>query len=112
VDSANKKIITMSFVALAFIIWLIAGVLLDTLAATFGFVRRATDSDLVRHGVPVGLAMLTFAILQFNPSILTWADEVVVEIKKVVWPSRRDTSAMTTVVCIMLIFFGCRAWNF
>ena len=60
------------------------------------------DSDLVRHGVPVVFGLIVFAVFQFNPRVLAWGDEVVVEIRKVVWPSRKDTTAMTIVVLIMV----------
>ena len=41
--------------------------------------------------------------MQFNKNVTKWADEVVLETSKVVWPTRKDTTAMTVVVCVMLI---------
>ena len=41
--------------------------------------------------------------LQFNKNILVWADEVIAEIKKVVWPPTKDTRGMTIVVVIMVL---------
>ena len=63
---------------------------------------RLADSDTVRHGLPVVVGLLVFLVLQFNPKVKNWADEVVTEIRKVVWPSRKDTTAMTIVVLVMV----------
>ena len=44
-----------------------------------------------------------FLMLQFNEKVLVWGDEVVVEIKKVVWPSQKDVTTTTTAVIIMVV---------
>ena len=105
-DKSNKKIMTVSFVVVGFIVAIVMDVLLDSLAATIGAVARFRSMDLIAHGLPVAAGLITFACLQFNSKVLAWSDEVVVEIRKVVWPSRRDTSAMTIVTCVMLIISG------
>lgn len=102
----TKKIMTMSFLGCAIVAWITIGVLLEALSATFGVVARLHDQDLFRHGVPFLVAFATFAALQFNSKVTTYTEEVVNELKKVVWPSRPETSAMTVVVCIMLIISG------
>ena len=101
-EKDNSKIITVSFVAASFLAAVTTSILLETAAASFGFVAQLYAQDGIRHGVPVTVALVTFAVLQFNKKTVIWADEVVLEIRKVVWPSRRDTTAMTVVVCIML----------
>ena len=98
----NNKIITISFLIAAFLAAVVVNVLVETLAASSGFVARLYAQELFRHVLPVVFGIATFGILQFNKKTLTWANEVVLEIRKVVWPSRRDTSAMTSVVCVML----------
>lgn len=102
-DKANQKILTLSFAIVGALSGLTVSVLFKSLASAFGFFARASDSDLVRHGVPVFVGFAIFFALQFNKNVLSWGDEVVVEIKKVVWPSRKDTTAMTIVVCIMVL---------
>lgn len=101
-EKDNSKIIMVSFVAAAFLAAITTNILLETAAASFGFAARLYSQDIVRHGLPIVVALATFAILQFNKKIQVWADEVVLEARKVVWPSRRDTTAMTVVVCVML----------
>lgn len=102
-DNKNSKIILVSFVLAGVLSGFTLQLLIKSFSQAFGFVARFAGSDLVRHGVPVAFGLAVFALLQFNPRILTWADEVVVEIKKVVWPSRKDTTAMTIVVIIMVM---------
>lgn len=102
----NSKIMTVSFVAVAFIVGIVVSVLLDTLQGVSGLIVRLNSIEAFRHGVPVASGILTFLLLQFNPKVRTWADECIIEVKKVVWPSRKDTVAMTTVVCVMLLIAG------
>lgn len=102
-DNTNSKIITVSFVVISALIGFTVGLLIDVFAGSFGAVARVTDSDMVRHGVPVVVGVLLFAYLQFQQKNVIWADEVVTEIRKIVWPSGRDTKFMTIVVCVMVL---------
>ena len=102
-EASRRKILTFSFVVAGFVVGLVVSVLLDTAIGSSGLVARYASGDLVRHGLPVLLGLTSFGILQFNGRIQLWADESLVELSKVVWPSPRDTRNMTIVVCIMLI---------
>lgn len=105
-DNNNKKIITVSFLIAGALVAFVLGLLMDAFAGSFIAVARVVSNDFVRHVLPVIIGIITFAILQFNPKTVKFADEVVTELKKVVWPSQRDTIAMTIVVCIMLVLSG------
>ncbi len=102
-EQTNKKILTLAFAAAAFLAGFVVSLTFDALAGTFGAVARIHSNEMIGHGLPVAVGFVTFAILQFNAAIGVWADEVLVELRKVVWPSRRDTLAMATVVCVMLL---------
>lgn len=101
-DNTTSKILTLSFAIVGALMGLTIHLLIKAFSGAFGIVARMTDADIVRHGVPVAVGFIVFAILQFNPKILTWGEEVVVEVKKVVWPTRKDTTAMTIVVLVMV----------
>jgi preprotein translocase subunit SecE len=101
-ENTNAKILTLSFAISAAITGFTVHLLIKAFSGAFGVVARLADSDMVRHGVPVVTALVLFAILQFNKKILTWGDEVVVELRKVVFPSRKDTISMTIVVLVMV----------
>lgn len=105
-EKQNRKFITVAFVILAGVVAIVMGVILDSLAASFGVVARYRAMDIVAHGVPVGSALLTFVLLQFNKKVLEWADGVVLEVRKVVWPTKKDTISTTTVCCVMLLVSG------
>lgn len=102
-DKTNQKILTLSFVVFSIIISVSVGLLLKTLAGSFGVVARLHDVDFVKHGLPVALGIILFASLQFNKNVLAWGEDVALEIRKVVWPSRKDTTAMTIVVVVMVL---------
>lgn len=102
-DKTNSKVLTMSFALFAALIGFTLHLLIKILAGAFGVVARMADSDVVRHGVPVAVGLALFAFLQFSPKTLTWGEEVVVEIRKVVWPGSKDVTAMTIVVVIFVI---------
>jgi preprotein translocase subunit SecE len=105
-ETTNSKIITLAFVAFGALAAITVQVLFESLAVSFGPVARLHNSEALRHGLPLVVAIITFAILQFTPKIHLWADESVGEVRKVVWPSRRDTIAMTMVCCIMVVLAG------
>jgi preprotein translocase subunit SecE len=102
-DKTNQKILTLSFVTLSILIAVSLSLLMKTFAGTFGVVARLHDIDFVKHGLPVVVGLALFASLQFNKKVLAWGDDVALEIRKVVWPSRKDTTAMTIVVIVMVL---------
>lgn len=103
---SSHKIITVSFVLAGFIAAIVVEVLFNAMAGTLGAAAALRSQEALRHGLPIGVGLLTFALLQFNSGVRAWADEVVLEVSKVVWPARKDTMGMTVVVCIMLIVAG------
>ena len=102
-DKTNSKILTLSFALFAGLSGLTISLLIKSFSGAFGIVAKLADSDLVRHGVPVAVALAIFLVLQFNSKILAWGDDVVLEIRKVVWPSQKDLTAMTIVVVVMVL---------
>jgi len=102
-DNLNKKILTVSFAIAGALTAFVLSMLIQTFAGIFAWMARLSGQDLFRHGLPLAAGFGLFLFLQFNPRVLAWADEVVSEIRKVVWPSRKDTTAMTVVVCVMVL---------
>ena len=102
-ENTNKKIITFSFILTGFVSFWITRVLFQSLAVTFGSVGKYWSITGFQHGFPVAVGFLIFCLLQFNKNIQIWSDEVVSETLKVVWPTKKDTTAMTIVCCVMLL---------
>lgn len=105
-EKSNDSIVNFAFVVAGFLAFFIAGVLLDIAANTFGSIASLRNQPLVQHGFPVVAGVATFLILFLNKNMRTVADEAVTEARKVVWPSRKDTWAMTMVVCVMVVIAG------
>lgn len=104
-EKTNSKILTISFAVAAILAGLTISLLIKAFAGAFGIVARFADSDVVRHGLPVAVGFLVFAVLQFNPKVLAWGEDVVSEVRKVVWPSRKDTTAMT-IACVVMVLIS------
>lgn len=102
-DKTNSKIVTLSFLGFSILIGITISTLLKVFSGAFGPIAKAMEFDLFKHGLPVGTALILFLSLQFNKNILSWADEVIAEIKKVVWPPVKDTRGMTIVVVVMVL---------
>lgn len=105
-EQNNKKIMSLAFGITAVMSGYLTNTILEILAAASGTIARLIQNEAVQHGVPVGVGILIFSVLQFNPKILGWADEVISEIRKIVWRSSKEVSALTFVVCIMLLICG------
>ncbi len=106
-ENTNSKILLISYLVIGLITAIVMNVFIDTMSAiATGSFSRILSSDAVKHGLPIAMGAIAFFILQFNKTVNQFAEEVVIEIRRVVWPSRKDTMSMTTVVCIMLIISG------
>jgi len=105
-NNDNKKILTMAFLIAGALVTLVIELFIDALASFIPTIARLFGTDTLRHGLPVVLGIITFFWLQLSPRVVKFCDEVVTELKKIVWPSRKDTVAMTMVVCLMLVISG------
>lgn len=105
-DQTNKKVITVGFLAAGALTAYVVSVIIQLLQASISFFARLAENDLFTHGLPVGVGILVFLFLQFNPKTVKWAEEVVTEIRKMVWRTMKDTTAVTIAVCIMVIISG------
>lgn len=110
-EKSYNKIIAVSFVMAAFLCGYVTSVLIKVLSA-WGTFARVAYSPWVVHGVPVTVGLLFFFYMIFTPKIRNWAGEVALEISKVVWPSIKDTRALTLVVCIIVLISALIFWVF
>ncbi len=106
VKEENLKIVGLSFVTCAFLAGITVKTVFELLAASFGVFAGFYSMDLLRHGIPMGTGILAFASLQFRHAPRQLADEVVTEVRKVVWPSKKELYSMTSVVCLILLVSG------
>ena len=106
IKSENFKIVTVSFVALAFLAGFTVKILFEALAASAGFFAAFYSQDIFRHGAPFAAGLSLFVFLQVHKGARSLADETATEVKKMVWPSKKELSAMSFVVCLILLLSG------
>jgi preprotein translocase subunit SecE len=97
-----SKVLTLSFAIAGGIAGITLSLLLKALSGAFGTVAIWMGYDLFRHGLPVAFGFLVFIALQFNPRALGWGYEVIIELKRVVWPTQKDVVTMTWAVFVMV----------
>lgn len=104
--ATTNKIMTFSFLLLAALIFWTVGVLLDTASDSFAIMANLKANAVIKHGFPLACGVAAFVWLQFSQKNKDFADEVITETSKVVWPTFRDVKGMTIAVSIMLIVSG------
>ena len=102
----NLKIVTVSFIILSFLAGFIARVIFETLSVAVGFFANFYSMDIFRHGVPILAGLGAFAFFQLNKNYQKLADEVVTEVRKVVWIGKKELYSMTILVSVILIVSG------
>lgn len=102
-EKTYNKIIAVSFVMAAVFIGYVVSVFINVLSNLWGTFARLANSPAVVHGVPVAVGAICFFYMILNPKVKAWAGEVALEISKVVWPSVKDTRALTIVVCVIIL---------
>ncbi|MBC6415802.1 MAG: preprotein translocase subunit SecE [Bdellovibrionales bacterium] len=102
----NLKIVTVSFVLISFCIAFVARVVFEILSVAFGFFANFYGMDIFRHGVPISFGVGSFLFFQLSPSYKKLADEVVTEVRKVVWVGKKELYSMTLLVSVILIVSG------
>ncbi len=111
-DKTYNKLITVSFVIAAFLVGWMVSVLMKILSNTWGVFARLAGDPKVLHGTPVVIALAFFVYLIASKSTKAWAGDVVAEIGKVVWPSIKDTKALTIVVSFIILISAVIFWIF
>ena len=106
IKSENLKIVTVSFILLSFLMAFTVRVIFETLSVPFGFFANLYSQDLFRHGIPILSGVGTFLLLQLRASYKKLSDEVVTEVRKVVWVGKKELYSMTTLVSVILIVSG------
>lgn len=106
VKPENLKIVAVSFIILSFLSAFVVKVIFETLSVAFGFFANYYSMDIFRHGVPILAGVVAFLVFQLHKPYKKLADEVVTEVRKVVWAGKKELYSMTVLVCVILIFSG------
>ncbi|MGH1467685.1 MAG: preprotein translocase subunit SecE [Bdellovibrionales bacterium] len=104
--ATTNKIMTFTFLLGAALVFWTVGVLFETASDSFAVMANLKAQPVIRHGFPLLCGLGMFAWLQLSAKNRAFADEVITETSKVVWPTFRDVKGMTVAVTIMLIISG------
>jgi preprotein translocase subunit SecE len=100
----NRKIIIASYVATGMVFWFLTRQGLQALVTGSYSIRKLPSIGIIREFLPVVVGLAAFAFLMLNSKVNNFLDEVVVELKKVTWPSREDVVKSTIVVLGCVLF--------
>lgn len=102
-DKSLNKIMFFAFVCAGFMAGYVLSVFIDIATNSSGAAARLFSSQGLKQGLPLITGIGLFMILSLTPSVKLWATEVISEIGKIVWPSRRDTTSMTIAVTMIIL---------
>ena len=94
---------------------LVAGISIALiLGSLIGYYGLATQPMMIRWGVLIGGIAIALGLVAFTPTgkhFLAYAKDSVNEVKKVVWPSRKETTQMTLIVFAFVIVMAIFLWS-
>jgi preprotein translocase subunit SecE len=94
---------------------LVAGISLALiLGSLIGYYGLATQPMIVRLSVLIGGIVIALGLVAVTPTgkrFLAYAKDSVNEVKKVVWPSRKETTQMTLIVFAFVVVMAIFLWS-
>jgi preprotein translocase subunit SecE len=84
------------------------------LASLIGYYGLATQPTMIRLGVLIGGLAIAIGLVAVTPNgkrFISYAKDSVNEVKKVVWPSRKETTQMTLVVFAFVVVMAIFLWG-
>ena len=94
---------------------LVAGISIALiLLSLIGYYGLATQPMMIRLGVLLGGIAIAVGLVAVTPSgkrFLAYAKDSVTEVKKVVWPSRKESTQMTLIVFAFVVVMAIFLWS-
>ena len=84
------------------------------LVSLVGYYGLATQPMMIRLGVLLGGIAIAVGLVAVTPSgkrFLAYAKDSVTEVKKVVWPSRKESTQMTLIVFAFVVVMAIFLWS-
>ena len=102
----RKRWVNASFLAVSALVYYICSNFFGFLVAKFDLETRFADADLAASGLAGLIGVSIFVYLLRNVKSQVFMDEVVLELSRVTWPTRQETTKATIVVVIMVLIAG------
>jgi preprotein translocase subunit SecE len=94
---------------------LVAGISIALiLGSLIGYYGLATQPLMIRLGVLIGGIAIAVGLVAATPTgkrFIAYAKDSVNEVKKVVWPSRKETTQMTLIVFAFVVVMAIFLWS-
>jgi preprotein translocase subunit SecE len=94
---------------------LVAGISIALiLVSLIGYYGLATQPMMIRLSVLLGGIAIAVGLVAITPSgkrFLAYAKDSVTEVKKVVWPSRKESTQMTLIVFAFVVVMAIFLWS-
>ena len=98
----SRKAVSLIYLACGFISWMLFREIVETIWVV---ARIPTPEGWIVAPPDVIAAVVgiaTFIILYKNARVVTFTNEVITELTKVVWPNRKETALSTVVVSVLI----------
>jgi len=105
-ENQHQKWVTLSYLAVAALLAFLALHLGQKLVGAYDLEARVRNAELILRGLSVLAGVVLFFALYRSESATQFMSEVVVELSRVTWPTRKETSAATILVIIMVVLSG------
>ena len=102
----NKKLISIVFLSASAIVWYLFTAIVERVAVYIGLFNDASWQGILLKIIPIVIAIITFIILSKLNVSKEYVNNVLVEVKKVVWPKKQETIGATVVVVIFVLLSG------
>ena len=103
---SNKRLVLTVFLSAGVLTWIILESLTRQIAASFRLATRFPGAEVGIVVLPVLLAATLSIFLMRNARTSEFMNEVVVELKKVSWPQRKELYATTVVAIVFMLIAG------
>jgi len=94
---------------------LVAGISIALiLGSLIGYYGLASQPMMIRLGVLIGGIAIALGLVAVTPTgkrFIAYAKDSVNEVKKVVWPSRKETTQMTLIVFAFVVVMAIFLWS-
>jgi preprotein translocase subunit SecE len=109
--TSNRKFISLIFLACGFLCWLLFREVFETVWALARFPVPVNFMVKPWDMIAIVAGVVVFIVLYRNTQVVTFTNEVISELSKVVWPARKETALSTVVVTVLvgicsIILFG------
>jgi preprotein translocase subunit SecE len=94
--------------------WVVGAVVLLILVSLVGYYGLASQSMAVRLSVLLGgfvIAVLLLAVTSIGKKLIAYAKDSANEVKKVVWPTRKESTQMTLIVFAFVAVMAIFLWS-